>query len=67
MASNPETVLTVEKIEFALKYAAYVTVHVSEEYAVILEMLERALEDARKDDPMERARRIVASISKPVG
>lgn len=66
MKSNSENFLTVDKIEFALKYAAYMTVHVSEEYAAILEMLERALEEARKDDPVARARRIVAAISTPV-
>lgn len=48
-----------ERLERALVYAAYIVVRYGPQYAPIVERLERELEAARREDPVERAKRIL--------
>jgi hypothetical protein len=49
----------IERIERALVLAAYVVVKHGPVYAPLLERLEKELQAARRNDPTERARRIL--------
>lgn len=55
---------TVEELEFALEYIAYAVVHLSPTYGAWLQILERALEEARRDNPVARAKAILENMSK---
>jgi hypothetical protein len=66
MTNERRPAVTVELLEYGLKYAALLTVHYSPEYGAWLRRLELALDEARKDDPMSRAAQLLAAISKKV-
>jgi hypothetical protein len=55
---SPSTSL-IERIERALVLAAYVVVRHGPVYAPLVDRLERELEAARRNDPSERAKRIL--------
>jgi hypothetical protein len=52
-----------ERIERALVLAAYIVVRHGPVYAPLLERLEKELEAARRNDPTERAKRILKAYS----
>lgn len=56
---KPHELPMVERLERALVYAAYIVVRYGPQYAPIVERLERELEAARREDPVERAKRIL--------
>lgn len=55
----------VERLERALVVAAYIVVRHGPVYAPLVDRLERELEAARRDDPVDRARRILERFSIP--
>jgi hypothetical protein len=59
--------LLVERMERALVLAAYVVVRHGPVYAPLLERLERELKIARRNDPTERAKRILRTHGNHTG
>lgn len=55
----PEKLPLVERLERALVLAAYIVVRHGPQFAPIVERLESELAAARRDDPVERAKRIL--------
>jgi len=55
--------VTLEELETALKVVAYCLLRIGPVVTPILERLEREVERARRDDPRERARRILESYT----
>ena len=55
--------VTLERLERALAIVAYVVVQHGKVYAPILERLEREVEAARRDDPVLRARKLLAAYT----
>lgn len=55
--------VTLKELEDALKVVAYCVLRCGTVYAPILERLEREVEMARQQDPMMRARRILAAYT----
>jgi hypothetical protein len=49
----------IERLERALALAAYIVLRHGPVYAPYIDRLERELEAARRDDPIERAKRIL--------
>jgi hypothetical protein len=62
MAEEQQVGLTIEQMELCLKYAAFLTLHYGPEYGVWLKKFEAALEEARRDDVVSRAARVIAAI-----
>ena len=58
-SNQPHELPMAERLERALVYAAYIVVRYGPQYAPIVERLERELEAARREDPVERAKRIL--------
>jgi hypothetical protein len=59
-ACFPDTLLgMIERVERALALAAYIVLRHGPVYAPYIDRLEGELEAARRDDPTERARRIL--------
>jgi hypothetical protein len=56
-----------ERIERALVLAAYIVVRHGPQYAPYVERLEKELEAARRDDPVSRAQRILATYTRDGG
>jgi hypothetical protein len=54
--------LTIEQLEYCLKFAAFLILHYGPEYGVWLKKFEAALDEARKDDVVSRAARVIAAI-----
>jgi hypothetical protein len=60
LADFPDTLLgMIERLERALTLAAYIVLRHGLIYAPYVDRLEQELEAARRDDPTERARRIL--------
>jgi hypothetical protein len=57
--ANGNDDVTLEELETALKITAYCLLRVGPVIAPVLERLEREVATARRDDPRERARRIL--------
>jgi len=58
---GPSGGVSLERLERALAKAALVVVMYGEVFAPILERLEREVEAVRRNDPVDRARRILES------
>lgn len=59
--------ITLERLERALTMAAYIVLRHGNKYAPILGRLEKEVENARRNDPATRARRILADYNATVG
>ena len=57
----------VERIERALVLAAYIVVRHGPKFAPLVDRLEKELEAARRDDPVERAKRILDAYTRDGG
>lgn len=57
----------VERIERALVLSAYIVTRHGEKYAGYMERLAAELEEARRDDPMARARKILEGYTRSGG
>lgn len=57
--AEPAGCVSLERLERALAVVAYVVVRHGAVYAPILERLEREVEAARRDDPINRAKAIL--------
>lgn len=55
MQQSDDCLLTAEQIEFVLDYICFLMVHSMKENARWLSVVERALEESRKEDPHARA------------
>lgn len=53
----------IEELERALALAAYIVLHHGPIYTPYIDRLERELENARKNDPAERAKRILQTYT----
>lgn len=58
---------TIEELELALAKLAYIVLKHGKQYAPIMDRIERELEEARKSDPTERAKRILQNYMEPGG
>jgi len=56
--------VTIEEIEKALAVAAYLVVRYGPVYAPLVDRLERELEDAKRNEPIAKAKRILAEYAK---
>jgi hypothetical protein len=57
----------IERLECALALAAYIVLRHGSVYAPYIDRLERELEAARRNDPTERAKRILEAYTREGG
>jgi len=65
--ADPSQDVTLEELERVLAVVAYCVLRMGPHLNPLLDRLEREVERARKDDPRERARRILESHAKRRG
>ena len=59
--------VSLERLERALAVAAYIVVRHGKVYAPIFDRLQREVEAARRDDPVVRARQVLAAYTEEGG